>query len=105
MIIHSHEYFLALRKELSGFSDYISKQKYGNDVVFLNDGLKKEMEFIEVALSSVHCGACIHRTGTTNQDGSVSEGAMCKLNGNFPKGFIANTYSCINWVWDDVPLA
>ena len=105
MIIHSHDYFLALKKEIEGFRDYVKNQQYGADVVFMNDGISKELDFINTALSMHNCASCMHRKGTLDENGIVIEGSSCAVNGMFNKGFKADSYVCPNWVWDDVPIA
>lgn len=104
MIIHSHEYFIALKKEIEGFKEYIGNQQYSNDVVFLKDGIEKELKFIDTALSMRNCSGCQHRAGTVTEEGTLSDGAYCRVNGVFNKGFKPNSYVCCNWIWDDVPM-
>lgn len=104
MIIHSHEYFLAMKKEMEGFLDYVVKQKYGSDAVFLKEGIQKEIDFCVIAMENMNCRHCLHCVSDFNENSTAKEGGFCRLNGPFPSDMDCSKYKCVNWVYDDIPF-
>lgn len=104
MIIHSHEYFVAMIKEMEGFLSHVEKQIYGKDAVFLKDGINQEINFCKIALDNMNCIHCMHKCGEFNTDGTPKHGAVCRINGQYPEGMKCGEFYCINWIWDDVPF-
>ncbi|QPX74998.1 hypothetical protein PHOOPHIGHTERS_37 [Serratia phage vB_SmaS_PhooPhighters] len=104
MIIHSAEYFIALRKELLQLKEHISKQIYGKDVVYLNSGIDNELALIDMIGSNVSCMNCVNRKGTISPEGFLSDDSFCAINGKFPEDLNVSTYRCGAWLWEDVPF-
>lgn len=103
MIVHSKEYFHAMRKEMQGFLEHVNKQIYGNDALFLKKGIEDEIKLCDFALENDNCIHCFHRVGSVTPEGISMDGSKCSVNGDFPKDFNCGKYSCPNWVWEDVP--
>lgn len=95
MIIHSFEYYHALKKEMESLKAVMESKQYVSDIPFVMEGIKDEIRVCDLALNSVKCNFCIHRISSENR---------CAVNGTFPQGLDINNYSCVNWVFDDVPF-
>ncbi len=103
MIIHSREYFEKYHKEMTDLLVYVKKQTYGQDAVFLKEGIAKELLFIESIKPC--CVNCLHRIGAYTVPGGLPvPGASCRVNGLFPENLDLGHYECPSWVWDDVPI-
>lgn len=104
MIIHSHDYFVALRAELNNMLNYVNGQVYAHDAVFLKDGINKELAVVNIVMENVNCMSCVNKRGEISREGIACKGSLCTINGPFPEGFNASSYSCPLWVWDDLPF-
>lgn len=108
MIIHSYEYYVALKNELEGLQRMVLRQPYADDIVFATNGIKNEILVCEYALKSHDCLHCFHRKGSCEPkpDGSFlpTEGSLCSVNGTFPLNLDLSKHVCPNWVFEDIPF-
>ena len=95
MIIHSAEYYHALKAEMLDLQKIINSKLYGSDTCFLQQGIKQEIDVCDIALSNVNCIHCFHCNKDENR---------CLVNGVFPPQLSKENYSCPNWIFDDIPF-
>ncbi len=95
MIIHSAEYYQALKVEMLELKKIIDSKLYGPDTCFLQEGIKKEIQVCDVALANVNCTHCFH---------CLKEENKCAVNGEFPPSLVKESYNCVNWLFDDIPF-
>ena len=95
MIIHSVEYYQALKKEMESLSTVMNRKSYKTDIPFVMHGIEKEISFCDFALSHVNCNSCFN---------NIKPEGRCSVNGIFPDGLDISTYNCPNWIFEDVPF-
>jgi len=95
VIIHSVEYYQALKSEMLSLERLLNSKPYVSDIPFVTHGVKNEIAVCDAALRSVKCNHCFHNMKNENR---------CAVNGDFPPSLDKNSYKCPNWVFDDIPF-
>ena len=95
MIIHSVEYYQALKREMEQLSSIINAKPYSSDIPFVVHGIDQEIRVCDYALDHINCNSCFN---------NIKPEGRCSVNGVFPDGLNTNTYNCPNWIFEDVPF-
>lgn len=91
MIIHSAEYFIALRSELCNIKSHMQSMPYAGDVKKVIDSIDGEIKTIDNI--SHNCIDCFNRVND-----------VCNINGLFPDNIDKSKYHCGAWIYDDIPF-